>query len=51
MKNYQKNRRVHTVAKTRLKFLNSKIAYKKKYVKKQKFQKKIFEFGPFLKKL
>ena len=28
IKNYQKNQRVHTVSKTRLKYSNSKIAYK-----------------------
>ena len=63
MKNYQKYRRVRTVSKTRLKCSNSKIAFKNtlnnffafflkiKNVKQQKFQKEIFEFRPFLKKL
>ena len=62
IKYYLKNRKVQTVTKTRLKFSNSKIAHKntlnnffvffsKKYVKKKKFRKEMFVFGPFLKKL
>ena len=36
IKNYRKNRRIHTISKTRLKFSNSKIAYKNILNKKRK---------------
>ena len=57
LKTYQKNRRVHTVSKTRLKFSISKFAYTNTlnnflYFSLKKYEKKFFfEFGPFFKML